>query len=66
MNKPTPLNDRPLPTLAELVADDSLTALRKAYHAAEAFQLSDEHRATKHTVQTTLSSPAKRRSPEPS
>jgi hypothetical protein len=61
MNKPTP--PKVQPSLAALVADESLTALREAYHAAEAFQLSAEHQATKHRVQTTLTSAAKPQSP---
>ena len=63
MNKSTPPPVQPVPSLVALVADESLTALRKAYHAAEAFQLSAEHQATKHTVQTTLLPPAKSQPP---
>ena len=63
MNKPTPPTVHPEPSLAALVADESLTALRQAYHAAEAFQLSAEHQAVKHTVQTTLRSSVKPQSP---
>ena len=54
MNNPTPPNPsspEPIPTLADLVADESLTALRRAYHASEAYNLSQEHQAMKQKLQ---------------
>lgn len=40
---PTPIARSP----ADLVADDSLTGLRRAFHSLEAFQLSPAHRSLK-------------------
>jgi hypothetical protein len=59
MNDPTPPAAQRLPDLGSLIGDESLTALRQAYHAAERFQLSAEHQAVKITVQNTLRSSAK-------
>ncbi len=61
MNKPNQTEQppaSPTPSLVALVEDDSLTELRRAYHAAEAFNLSPEHLATKQKLQApaTLSS----------
>lgn len=53
MNNPTPpsSSSEPSPSLVDLVADESLTALRRAYHASEIFHLSDEHQAMKLKLQ---------------
>ena len=37
-------------TIAKLLADESLSDLRHAYHALEAFQLSQEHRTVKSII----------------
>ena len=58
MNNPTPpaTPSAPSPSLVDLVADESLTALRRAYHAAETFQLSDEHEAMKRKLKRSVHS----------
>lgn len=44
----------PNPEMETLLADESLTRLRKAYHEIEAFALSDEHLAAKNKLRKTM------------
>jgi len=48
--------EKPPLNLEDLLADEKLTQLRRAYHELEAFQLSPAHEATKEKLRVSLHS----------
>lgn len=52
MNPTNP--DSPQSAVHPALEDDSLVRLRKAYHELEAYQLSDQHRASKEALRQRL------------